>query len=717
MSATSQFSLPQSKTAIARTPDPADTSTTQTVGAPKEETNETTNANKLKTPTVMDEMGEEKQEHQQDSDDLNQLEEKRDDWIIENKNKICINIETPSFIRLFVIRRIIDKYMKNNTDINNERHAMYDLANVFKDGENTHFSVANILIRLLKYGVKNYMKNCYFEKSHANIIEKMFNKIILEKFGQEYNELITNAYEKNIGSSDSNFYQNVVFNSSDLMCEIFQFLEYGVKFDKDLFECSLVNSYWLYHVWNTHSIYHIDLTQLFKKTLTKNKNNNTKKNDAIRVWQRLIDVKSIHLAAPVKNDDDRYFKPIASILYKLSMMRRIEKVDVNAYGNTSGANYALLFKALLGKCKQRVTYCQTRTSSKSLLKENELSPLKLPNSQFVGIGDTKFYRIWTDKCKWLKLYDTEIRKDLCQFIIENCDCSNITSLELNHVSFDNELIVSIALLKKFVLKFTSLKKVKLWLYGAYTLEDQEHALTFVQLFKTTLSKNKVETELTIYGMDNRVNILLQQQSLTLEKLVFRGVTNSSIADVRRLISDKDGCGLKHVVIGSKLIAPDVKLLNDVYFRSIKVFEVLDFNGYCDYNSLNYVLRSKMIIKKDLFVTMDCEINYNNNRSIDEKNDSFLSLFKQLCGNIYHLISSKIGIDIKIGFVNVHNKKIFNSHLSVYSSYFECKEFFSTYNQPKCDNDFCLPRNKPYTYFYINKKDKSFLVSVTNVNYL
>ena len=216
MSATSQFSLPQSKTAIARTPDPADTSTTQTVGAPKEETNETTNANKLKTPTVVDEMGEEKQEHQQDSDDLNQLEEKRDDWIIENKNKICINIETPSFIRLFVIRRIIDKYIKNNTNIKNERDAMYDLANVFKDGEkNRHFSVANILIRLLKYGVKNYMKNCYYEKSHANIIEEMFYKIILKKFSQEYNELMINGYEKNIGSCDDNFYQNVVFNSGD----------------------------------------------------------------------------------------------------------------------------------------------------------------------------------------------------------------------------------------------------------------------------------------------------------------------------------------------------------------------------------------------------------------------------------------------------------------------------------------------------------------------
>ena len=34
------------------------------------------------------------------------------------------------------------------------------------------------------------------------------------------------------------------------MCKIFHCLQYSNQFDGDLFECSLVNSHWLYRVWD-----------------------------------------------------------------------------------------------------------------------------------------------------------------------------------------------------------------------------------------------------------------------------------------------------------------------------------------------------------------------------------------------------------------------------------------------------------------------------------
>ena len=55
----------------------------------------------------------------------------------DNKNKIdgIVNIGTPSFIRLFVIRRIIDRYIKNNKNSNNKETTVLmikELTNVFQ---------------------------------------------------------------------------------------------------------------------------------------------------------------------------------------------------------------------------------------------------------------------------------------------------------------------------------------------------------------------------------------------------------------------------------------------------------------------------------------------------------------------------------------------------------------------------------------------------------
>ena len=695
----SKLSLFQSKTTIAKTPEPSDIITTHG------QFGSVTNLWREKMRTFNDETKKDDKAEQEGAVG-------KDDWIVDNdyKNNVIVSIETPSFIRLFVIRRIIDEYIKNDRlMMQNETSAMYELANVFEDNQ---CLVAYILIRLQKYGVKNYMKNYYVESEQANIIEDIFNKIILVKFNQEYYQLIENAYEKNIVGSDidRNFYQNRVFSSADLTCEIFQFLEYGFKFDQDLFQCSLVNSCWLYHAWNTHCVYHVNLSYLFNQTLDNNKC--SIKNDAIRAWQRLIHVKSIYLSVFV-TDENKDVRPISLVLDKLSMLRRIKKVNINAYGNKS----ALLLKSLLGKCKERLEYCETRIDTNcSILEKNQLPPLKLPNAQFIGIGDLHFYRIWGNQCRWLKLYNTRIGKKWCDFVIKNCDCSNVTSLELNDVTFDDQLIDSLMLLKQFISKFSNLKQLKLYFCELETIQDNIFA--FWQFLKQRLSKNKVVTELTLNiivpTVNNEISLLNQTMEirhLTPKKLIVQTLTDGSETHVKKLIEERDGWGLKHVVVDGKFITREVQLLNQLFFRSINVFEVVDSCGDCDYNSLNYVLGSKVFIQKQVFVIMDCKINYYN------KNDSFLLvLFKRLCGNICGLIDGKIAVDIKIRFVNV-GKKIFNSHLSLYSSYFRCKQFLSMYNQPNCKNNLCLPRSKPYTYFYINKQDKSFILSVTNVNYL
>lgn len=65
------------------------------------------------------------------------------------------------------------------------------------------------------------MRKWYNEHDQMDFIEMIFKKIILKTLGNEYSKITT--YDTQ--SDDCNYvYQNAVFNLSDIMCCIFQFL-------------------------------------------------------------------------------------------------------------------------------------------------------------------------------------------------------------------------------------------------------------------------------------------------------------------------------------------------------------------------------------------------------------------------------------------------------------------------------------------------------------
>ena len=88
------------------------------------------------------------------------------------------------------------------------------------------------------------MSEWYDDKQDSVIIEMIFNQIILNKFKAEYISLM----DYNYSSYSYNYYQNLVFKTSDLMYNIFQYLQCNKHFNGDLFNASLVNSYWLYYI-------------------------------------------------------------------------------------------------------------------------------------------------------------------------------------------------------------------------------------------------------------------------------------------------------------------------------------------------------------------------------------------------------------------------------------------------------------------------------------
>ena len=174
--------------------------------------------------------------------------QKKDDWNIgkeNNRDENEMKIETPSFIRLFVIRRVIENYLKNCNK--KEKNAKIEkLANIFSKTPETKSIVFDTITRLINDGIKKYMNKWYNDKTQPTIIEMIFNEIILKEFEKEYHKLVTcvgNEFERNM---------IVVFNSRDLMSERFKYSNYG-----DIVSCSLVNSHWLYYALNIN-VYSVD---------------------------------------------------------------------------------------------------------------------------------------------------------------------------------------------------------------------------------------------------------------------------------------------------------------------------------------------------------------------------------------------------------------------------------------------------------------------------
>ena len=89
-------------------------------------------------------------------------------------------------------------------------------------------------LRLIDNGIKKYMTEYYDEDEQASIIEMIFNQISIVKFDTEYGNQVSFVGD--------NIFQNQLFNSSDLMSCILQYLEHEMNTNCDLYHYKLVNS-------------------------------------------------------------------------------------------------------------------------------------------------------------------------------------------------------------------------------------------------------------------------------------------------------------------------------------------------------------------------------------------------------------------------------------------------------------------------------------------
>ena len=138
-----------------------------------------------------------------------------------------------SFVRLFVISRIIFKCINDSNEKQLSNESMIkQLVNIY-DTLKIHPNTTVILTRLINNGIKIYMNKWHNKRQQCYVIEEILNKILLKQCEKEYYQLIML-----ITYQTDNIYPDLVFNSS----AIFEY------FDKDLLSCSVFHDDCFYHV-------------------------------------------------------------------------------------------------------------------------------------------------------------------------------------------------------------------------------------------------------------------------------------------------------------------------------------------------------------------------------------------------------------------------------------------------------------------------------------
>ena len=419
-----------------------------------------------------------------------------------------LKFKAPSFIRLFVIRRLVSSYI-HAKDAPSIRETIKELTTIFKDKPVIKSRAFDILQHLVNGGIKKFMKIWYDERLQANVIEMIFNKIILIKFEKEYNQEITYCTENNASNmiSIGTKYQNLVFNSKDLMCSIFQYLSIGYyfKIDYDLIRCGYVNSHWLYNSWDCNSIYHVYLTELAKQTL---KYDEYRENSIKRMWQRISNAKSVYLY--LNSISFHQKNRMQSLLNRLKLFTTVDKIQIVLKLGYS-FNRSIL-KTLIGKCHNRIRYCDIMVDEYRD-PENQFRPLKIMNARYIQIQNVCLYFIWSNKCQDLIIHNWSI--DWCKFVIQHCDCSSIKYLEFNHVKCKNlndELTHADKLvLKTFAIKFNNLKKLVL----NFKDNVDQSVLSFWRLLKPIIFQNNVKVEVNMSYLQrddcHKINQIVKEQ--------------------------------------------------------------------------------------------------------------------------------------------------------------------------------------------------------------
>ena len=396
-------------------------------------------------------------------------------------------LKVPSFVRLFVTHRVL-----NNADCNTS-DAIHILVSKSTFGKALHTITEQILSQLMQHGIKDYLNKYYKEKDQAHTIELIFNQIILKQLTNNYQNVTTytcptitiaqnNNKNTNYNPNKTN-YKNLLFNTEDIMCLIFQYL---IPFN-DLSNCSLVCSQWFYHSFNPKSIYYLSLSTLATATAICDENS---ENNVTRAWQRLYNVKSIEF---------EFRKASKLLLNKLSMLRNVEMIEDVNFGTV---DHVPPLQAVLRNCKDKIKKFHVQLECDHD-EQYKLSPLILNNAREILTDHVYFPIFWSNKLEKLTfLWVQDVGTRWCNEIINDCDCSGIKNLTIHNLTFNDSMNVknnptnTNVLLKKLGEKFVQNGRLQNLTISFYETVDLCVLLLWKYL-QSTVERNNGYMELQI----------------------------------------------------------------------------------------------------------------------------------------------------------------------------------------------------------------------------
>ena len=432
------------------------------------------------------------------------------DWNVNVKSRV--KFPFPSFIRLFIISRVLKASNKQTDDVNVSK--LIELLDTNTHVSNNDRLVAKkILTQVVKHGIKKFMENDFNEREQADIIEVVFHEIILKKFRIEY-EKITKYKENTTGTRNSDekndYFKISLFNMNDLMCVIFQFLNYD---DGELFNCSLVNSHWLYHSYNPNCVFCVDITRLINKTVTITDGCDTKQllSGLSTAWQHVINTRMIRLEMASDMDIGNN----CNVLERMCSFSNVENIKV-----VLSEKHIPVLKAILPNCANKIEHYDVTIYHHGSQRTPRwtLPPMTLKNAKYILQNGLYFGIKWSDKCQALIVdgfFTNKIGIKWCQFIIDNCDCTGIKLLHLDNIalSLDFDKYNSsdennpspklkskydhrdekLKLLNKLASKFSNIKHLKIYWHPDFN-DPNSCELLFWQALGPIIIKNNVIVE-------------------------------------------------------------------------------------------------------------------------------------------------------------------------------------------------------------------------------
>ena len=247
------------------------------------------------------------------------------------------------------------------------------------------------------------------------------------------------------------------------MCSIFEFLDHDYDMKGDLFNCSLVCSHWLYHVYNTPLLTIQVMDTLIEKTsgydgnnINDNENMNDNISGGLRMWSRLTKLKTFNFS---------YFYEVEKPPNQLLLNKVLFLKNIKTLNGTCKKQHLAILKAIITQCREKIEHYSLHLDFDLTQEKNVLSPLVLPNAKYIEIHHLYLNIVWSNKCQTLNLFFMrDIDKNWCHFVIKNCDCSNIKCLKVLGKNFFKQDFTNVnqqegkRSLKQFAQQFVNLKE-------------------------------------------------------------------------------------------------------------------------------------------------------------------------------------------------------------------------------------------------------------------